>query len=212
MLTAAQSGLTDLQLLTSRSGQGVSSAERGRSRGRASSQRASRPFSAAAAGLFPAVVLQALEARLSSWAACELLPPVWHQVLVAPWGTWDLSSTTRDRTRIPCIGRWILNPGRWEGPTLHLYLGAGLGCKQYHEAHRLQAKALGSLLQKYSNQGPHRLTPEDSRSVYTDRSQRPRPLPVRSLPEGPRLGQGRGRKGTGQVPEGLRARAKWPRP
>ena len=28
--------------------------------------------------------------------------------LVTP-GMWDLSSPTRDRTRVPCIGRWILN-------------------------------------------------------------------------------------------------------
>ena len=26
-----------------------------------------------------------------------------------PHGMWDLSSPTRDRTHVPCIGRWILN-------------------------------------------------------------------------------------------------------
>ena len=26
-----------------------------------------------------------------------------------PWGTWDLSSLTRDRTHTSCIGRWRLN-------------------------------------------------------------------------------------------------------
>ena len=30
----------------------------------------------------------------------------WSQL---PRGMWDLSSPTRDRTHVPCIGRWILN-------------------------------------------------------------------------------------------------------
>ena len=30
----------------------------------------------------------------------------WAQL---PHGMWDLSSLTRDRTHVPCIGRWILN-------------------------------------------------------------------------------------------------------
>ena len=41
----------------------------------------------------------ALEHRLSSCGAGAQLP---H-------GMWDLSSPTRDQTRVPCIGRWILN-------------------------------------------------------------------------------------------------------
>ena len=31
-----------------------------------------------------------------------------HGILV-PRGSWDLSSRTRNLTRVPCIGRWILN-------------------------------------------------------------------------------------------------------
>ena len=38
-----------------------------------------------------------------------------------PRGMWYLSSSTRDRTCVPCTGRWILNP--WttrEGPRTYL--------------------------------------------------------------------------------------------
>lgn len=89
---------------------------------------------------------------------------------------------------------------------------AGLGCKQYHEAHRLQAKALGEFIYRKvtatrAHTGSHQKTPD----LPTDRSQRPEPLPVGSLPEGPRLRVGwEGRKGTGQVPEGTSQSEKWP--
>lgn len=49
----------------------------------------------------------------------------------------------------------------------------------------------------HSNQGPHRLRPEDSRYIYMYRSQHPaapQPLPARSLPEGPRVRQCRGQE------------------
>ena len=32
---------------------------------------------------------------------------IWAELLP---GVWDLSSLTRDQTRVLCIGRWILNP------------------------------------------------------------------------------------------------------
>ena len=35
------------------------------------------------------------------------LQKLWHMGLAAPWHVW--SSQTRDQTRVPCIGRWILN-------------------------------------------------------------------------------------------------------
>ena len=43
----------------------------------------------------------------------------WVFVVAQPCSIWDLSSLTRDQTRVPCLGRWILNP--WitrEVPTL----------------------------------------------------------------------------------------------
>ena len=49
---------------------------------------------------------------LSLWLAGSLVEVlelsscgVWAYL---PHGMWDLCSPTRDRTRIPCIGRWIL--------------------------------------------------------------------------------------------------------
>ena len=39
-----------------------------------------------------------------------------------PRGIWDLSSLTRDRTCIPCLGRWIHNHWTtWEVPLSHLH-------------------------------------------------------------------------------------------
>ena len=50
-------------------------------------------------------------------AVCRLLSSGMQAQL--PHSTWDLSSWTRDRTCIPCVGRWILN--HWitrEGPLI----------------------------------------------------------------------------------------------
>ena len=62
--------------------------------------------------------------------ARSFLPPAGSVVsrhrLSCPWGTWDLSSLTKEWTRVPCIGRWILNhwttrkiPGRWYSEYAH---------------------------------------------------------------------------------------------
>ena len=43
---------------------------------------------------------------LDSWVCRSVVCSTWAQL---PRGTWDLSSLSRDQTRVSCIGRWILN-------------------------------------------------------------------------------------------------------
>ena len=63
-------------------------------------------------GGFSCCRVQALDA----WAQ------LWHMGLAALWHV--ESSQTRDRTGVPCIGRWILNPLDHAGGPHHLFLQA----------------------------------------------------------------------------------------
>ena len=49
------------------------------------------------------LLLQSTSSRLVGFSTC-----CWAQL---PWGMWNLSSWSRDRTHVPCIGRWI--PNHW---------------------------------------------------------------------------------------------------
>ena len=64
-------------------------------------------FIAAASG-FPVCSLQAPEHTGLGVAVCGPLSRCGAQAQL-PCSLWDLSSPTRDRTCVPCIGRWILN-------------------------------------------------------------------------------------------------------
>ena len=72
-------------------------------------------------------ILAVLGFHYSEWAfsSCGL----WA---LFPWGVWDLSSSTRDRTLIPCIGSWILN--NWsirEVPWLARWVNSGNSVRLY---------------------------------------------------------------------------------
>ena len=72
-------------------------------------------------------ILAVLGFHYSEWAfsSCGL----WA---LFPWGVWDLSSSTRDRTLIPGIGSWILN--NWsirEVPWLARWVNSGNSVRLY---------------------------------------------------------------------------------
>lgn len=107
-------------------------------------------------------------------------------------------------------GSLTLDDGR--GPILHLYLGSGAGAQAVHEAHRLQAKALGEFIyRKVTATGAHtgsrQKTPDLSTQIGPSAQSHCQSGPCQRGQDSGRVG---GRKGTGQVPEGKSQSDKWP--
>ena len=66
------------------------------------------PLRCAGFSLWWLLLLQSMGSRHTGFSSCGVWAQyLWRTGLVAPWHVG--SSWTRARTRVPCIGRWILN-------------------------------------------------------------------------------------------------------